>query len=99
MSEFSPMAETSNMELAPTRLSAYLLSRFACSPRAASLRLGLACGPCRGPPPALASVHPRCSRRLSAYLLDQAAVIGLNRWATPASSRPQFHTLTSKDAQ
>ena len=42
-------------------------SRFACSRRAASLRLGLVSGP-YGPPLALAPVHPRCSRRLKRYL-------------------------------
>ena len=42
-----------------------MMSRFACSQRAASLRLGLVFGPF-GPPLALAPVHPRGSRRLSA---------------------------------
>ena len=40
-------------------------SRFACSRRAASLRFGLVSGPC-GPPLALTSVHPHCSRRFGA---------------------------------
>ena len=47
------------------------LSRFACSRRAASLRLGLVCGPPCGPALALASVHPRCSLRLSASSLSR----------------------------
>lgn len=42
------------------------LSRYACSRRAASLRLGLVCKPLCGFPLALAPVHPRCSRRLRA---------------------------------
>ena len=45
------------------------LSRCACSRCAASLRLGLVCGPLRGPAFALAALHPRRSRRLRASSL------------------------------
>ncbi len=49
------------------RFSASLLSRFACSRRAASLRLRQNPVPLRGPWAfAFAALHPRCSRRLSA---------------------------------
>ena len=49
------------------------LSRFACSRRAASLRLGLVSGPLCGPALALAPLHPRCSRRLRASFLRRLA--------------------------
>ena len=48
------------------------LSRCACSRRAASLRLGLVCGPLCVPSLALAPVHPRCSRRLRAQTCHAA---------------------------
>ena len=61
---FSPRSAPSALLTTAPR---FLLLRFACSPRAASLRLG------QNPPPlrggwafSLASLHPRCSRRLSA---------------------------------
>ena len=47
------------------------MSRFACSRHADSLRLGLVSGPLCGPALALALLHPRCSRRLSASLLPR----------------------------
>ncbi len=55
-------------------LRASLLSRSACSRRAASLRLKQNPVPLRGPWAfALAPVHPRCSRRLRASLLSRSA--------------------------
>ena len=94
MTELSATPEAKDMELATT------LSRFAYSRRAASLRLG------QNPPPlrggcafVLAPLHPRRSLRLSAYLLDHAAVISLNRCANSPSSRPQSHTRVSREAQ
>ena len=57
-----------------------LLSRFACSLRAASLRRGTQTGPLRDPWfLSLAAVHPRGLRRLSASYLSR-------RQATPGSS-------------
>ena len=49
----------------------FWLSRLACSRRAASLRLGLVCGPPCGPSLALASVHPHCSPRLGRFSFIQ----------------------------
>ena len=52
------------------------LSRLACSRLASSLRLGLVCGPLRGPALALAPVHPRCSRRLGRLLQQLQHALG-----------------------
>ena len=61
---FAACGEAKDLELAAT------LSRFACSRRPASLRLGLVSGPlvrpCAHP---FAAVHPGCSQRLTASIL------------------------------
>ena len=64
------------------------LSRFACSRRTASLRLGLVSGP-YDPDLALASVHPRCSRRLSASNYFRLKKALRPRYTAESPSSPQ----------
>ena len=94
MTKLSATPEAKDMELATT------LSRFACSRRAASLRLGQTAARFRGlrSLPSLCSKLP-CCPLLRAHLFDHAAVISLNRCASSPSSRPQSHTRVSREAQ
>ena len=67
-----------------------MLSRFACSRRAASLRLGQnQPPPCGGWAFTLASFHPRCSRRLRA---SYSTIARMSFWRTMVYSSPPIPT-------